>query len=281
MIKKLLLTLLMTTIVTSINSQVKTPASSPFSKIEQKVGLTDVIIEYSRPGVKNRAIFGELVPYDEFWRTGANKNTIVTFSDDVVIDGKNLKKGSYAIFTKPNKNSWEIVFYSDTNNWGTPRKWDDSKVALKTTSKVKNTPIKVETFTISFDNITSNSAIIAFSWENTYVGLKLNTPTEKSVEASISEVMNGPSAGDYYSAAVYYFQNGKNINQAKDWINKAVELTKDEPRFWYLRQQSLILAKSGDKNGAIKAAKASLANAEKAGNTTYVKMNKEFINKTL
>ncbi|WP_093668416.1 DUF2911 domain-containing protein [Tenacibaculum sp. MAR_2009_124] len=278
--KKLLLTMFVAVIATSSNAQVKTPASSPSSKVEQAVGLTDVTVEYSRPGVKGRTIFGDLVPYGKLWRTGANANTKVTFSDDVTIDGKELKKGTYAIFTKPSQSSWEVIFYSDTNNWGTPREWNASKVALTTTVKVQAMPMKIETFTISFDDITNNSAVLGILWENAYVGVKFTTPTDKGVEASINKVMNGPSANDYYSSAVYYLQSGKDIQKAKGWINKAVEITKDKPRFWYLRQQSLILAKAGDKKGAIQAANASLAGAEKAGNADYVKMNKEFLAKT-
>ena len=262
---------------TNINAQLKTPAPSPAAKLEQTVGLTDLSVEYSRPSMKGRAIFGNLVPYGKLWRTGANKNTTGTFSDDVTIDGKTLKKGTYALYTKPGKDSWEVIFYSDANNWGTPQKWDDSKVAVSTTAKVEAMPMKIETFTMSVDNLTNDSAVLGVLWENAYVGVKFNTPTDKAVEKSIAQVMGGPSANDYFSSAVYYLQEGKDINKAKNWINKAVDMTKDQPRFWYLRQQSLILAKAGDKKGAVKAAKASLAGAEKVGNADYVKMNKEFI----
>ncbi|REH50407.1 hypothetical protein C7448_10418 [Tenacibaculum gallaicum] len=275
--KKILLSLFVVAISTNISAQLKTPAPSPAAKLEQTVGLTNVSVEYSRPSMKGRAIFGNLVPFGKVWRTGANKNTIVTFSDDVAIDGKTLKKGTYALYTKPGKDSWEVIFYSDANNWGTPQKWDDSKVAVSTTAKVEAMPMKIETFTMSVDNLTNDSAVLGILWENAYVGVKFNTPTDKAVEKNIAQVMGGPSANDYFSSAVYYLQEGKDINKAKNWINKAVDMTKDQPRFWYLRQQSLILAKAGDKKGAIKAAKASLAGAEKAGNADYVKMNKEFI----
>ncbi|MCF2873081.1 MULTISPECIES: DUF2911 domain-containing protein [unclassified Tenacibaculum] len=277
--KKLLLSLFVVAISANVNAQVKTPAPSPASKLEQQVGLTDVTVEYSRPGMRGRTIFGDLVPYGKVWRTGANQNTKVTFSDDVTIDGKELKKGTYALYTKPNKDSWEVIFYSDANNWGTPRKWDDSKVALSTTAKVEKMPMKIETFTLTIDNIKNSSAVLGMLWENAYVGVKFNTPTDKGVEASIAKIMSGPSAGDYFSSAKYYLDEGKDIQKAKEWINKAVDMTKDRPRFWYLRQQSLILAKAGDKKGAIAAAKASLAGAEKAGNADYVKMNKEFLAK--
>ncbi|CAL2065465.1 DUF2911 domain-containing protein [Tenacibaculum sp. 190524A05c] len=277
--KKILLGLFVASLTLSVNAQIKTPQPSPLSKLEQKVGLTDVTVEYSRPGVKGRKVFGDLVPFGSLWRTGANKNTIVTFSQDVMIGGKKLKKGSYAIFTKPAASSWEVMFYSDTNNWGTPRKWDDSKVALTTTASVVNMPMTVETFTISFDDITNSSAVLGILWENTYAGIKFEVPTDKAVEASIASVMSGPAPNDYYAAASYYMDEGKDVKKAMMWIDKAVDMTKDQPRFWYLRKQSLIHAKAGDKKGAIEAAKASLMHAEKAKNADYVKMNKESLKK--
>ena len=273
--KKLLLILMAFTMAYSVNAQIKTPQPSPFSKIEQKVGLTDVTLEFSRPAMRGRTIFGDLVPYDKLWRTGANANTKITFSDDVVIDGTTLKAGEYAIFTKPGKTAWEVIFYTDASNWGTPRNWDDTKVAAKTTAKVYEMPMEIETFTIGFDDLSNSSAVIGMIWENAYVGVKFEVPTDKSVTASIKKAMSGPGANDYFSAAVYYLQEGKDIDKAKKWIGKAVDMTKDKPRFWYLRQQSLIHAKAGDKSGAIAAAKKSLAGAEKAGNADYVKMNKE------
>lgn len=273
---KKLITLLMVFAVTfTVNAQIETPQPSPSQKMEQKVGLTDVTVEYSRPSMKGRTVFGNLVPYGKLWRTGANQNTMVTFSTDVLIGGKTVKAGSYAIFTTPNKDNWEVVFYSDTNNWGTPQNWDESKVAAKVTAEVYDIPMDIETFTISFDDLTNDSAVLGIMWEKVYVGVKIEVPTDKKVSAAIEKVMNGPSADDYYAAARYYLESGKDINQAVVWMDKAIEMTKDNPRFWWLRQQSLIKAKAGDKKGAIKAAKASLEGAEKAGNADYIKMNKD------
>ena len=103
-----------------INAQVKTPQPSPHSTLTQVVGLTDVTVDYSRPSVKGRTIFGDLVPFGKLWRTGANANTTVTFSDDVVIKGTTLKKGKYALYTTPKADMWEVIFYTDSDNWGTP-----------------------------------------------------------------------------------------------------------------------------------------------------------------
>ncbi|WP_370476531.1 DUF2911 domain-containing protein [Tamlana flava] len=272
--KKLLLILLTFTTVYSVNAQVNTPAPSPFSKVEQKVGLTDITLEYSRPSVKGRTVFGDLVPFGKMWRTGANKNTIITFSTDAVVDGQTLKAGSYALFTKPGEESWEVYFYSDTENWGTPGNWDDSKVAAKTTAKVSPIPFNVETFTLDINSITNNGASLEVIWEKTYIGVPFTLPTADLVQKSIDAALSGPTANDYFSAAVYYSQEGKNLEQAKTWMEKAMSMVK-EPRFWQLRQQSLIYAKLGDKKSAIATAKKSLADAEAAGNADYVKMNKD------
>jgi hypothetical protein len=272
--KKLALFVFAVTLLFSVNAQIETPQPSPFTKIEQKVGLTDVTLEYSRPSMKGRKIFGDLVPYGKMWRTGANKNTMVTFSDDVVVDGTTLKAGSYAIFVTPGESSWDVIFYSDIENWGTPREWDDSKVAAKTTVNTYEMPMAVETWTISIDDLKSNSAQIGFIWENTYVGVKVKVPTDAKVSASIEKTMAGPGAGDYYSAAVYNLTEGKDLDKAQIWMDKAMSMI-ENPGFWQLRQQSLLYAKLGDKKKAIETAKKSLAGAEAAGNADYVKMNKE------
>ncbi|MDO9276111.1 MAG: DUF2911 domain-containing protein [Lutibacter sp.] len=275
MIKNLFMLLAVVGLTSTINAQIKTPQPSPAAKTEQVVGLTDVTVEYSRPGMKGRTIFGDLVPFGEVWRTGANANTKITFSDDVTIGGKELKKGTYAIYTIPNKTSWDVIFYSDATNWGNPEKWDESKVAIKTTAKVLQMPMKIESFTISLDDVNLDSAVIGIMWENTYVGVKFEVPTDKTTMKSIETTLAGPTKNDYYQTATYYHTAGKDLNQALVWIKKAVE--GDNPAFWYLRRMSLIQADMGDKAGAIATAKRSLAAAEKAGNADYVKMNKESI----
>ncbi|MGY3793092.1 DUF2911 domain-containing protein [uncultured Aquimarina sp.] len=270
--KKIVLFVSVALLSLGVKAQVETPQPSPLSKIEQVVGLTDVAIEYSRPSMKGRTIFGNLVPFDKLWRTGANKNTQVTFSDDVKVEGADLKKGTYAIFTKPGKDSWEVIFYSDANNWGTPRQWDDSKVAATVKVKATKIPMNVETFTIMLSDFTMDSALINILWENTEAAIKLEVPTKKKATESIEKIMAGPSANDHYQAAVFYKETG-DIAKAKTHIEKAVAGRADA--FWYHRQHSLILAKSGDKAGAIKAAKTSLQLAEKANNADYVKLNKD------
>ncbi len=255
-------------------AQISTPAASPSQKVEQKVGLTDVTLEYSRPSMKGRKIFGDLVPYDKMWRTGANANTTINFSDDVMIGGSTVKAGKYAIFTKPGAQNWEVYFYGDTNNWGTPEKWDAAKVAAMVKAQVQPMPMNIETFTITIDDITNDSANLAIMWEHSFVVVPIQFMTDKLVTASIENVMSGPSAGDYYNAAVYYLTADKDINKSKMWIDKAIEMS-EKPAFWYYRQKSLIYAKSGDKKGAIAAAEKSLELATEAGNADYIALNKK------
>lgn len=271
-----LITLLLVFTGISIQAQIKAPQPSPTSKIEQAVGLTDVTLEYSRPSMRGRAIFGNLVPFGEKWRNGANANTKITFSTDVVIDGKDLKKGSYAIYSVPNKDAWEIIFYSDATNWGLPQKWDDNKVALKTSVKTETMPFTIETFEMGFDNLAdANQGSLFILWENTLISVKINVPTDAITMKSIEKVFAGPSGNDYFSAASYYYNADKDLNKALNWVNKAVEM--NPKAFWMTRQKSLIQAKMGDKKGAIATANTSLDVAQKAGNNDYVKMNKDSI----
>jgi hypothetical protein len=276
--KKLILLACVGLLTAGMTAQIKTPAASPMQKIEQKVGLTDVTLEYSRPSKKGRAIFGGLVPYGKVWRTGANANTKITFGDAVTIGGKEVKAGTYAVYVRPTTKTWDVMFYNDASNWGTPEKWDDSKVAASVTANVINMPagIIIETFTIGFDDLKGDSANLGIMWDSVYVAVPISFSTDKMVSASIDQVMNGPSAGDYYSAAVYYLESGKDLKKAKTWIDKAIEL-REKPAFWYHRQQSLIYAKAGDKKGAIKAAKTSLKLAKEAKNADYVALNEASI----
>ncbi|MFS4455579.1 DUF2911 domain-containing protein [Maribacter sp. 2304DJ31-5] len=269
---KIVLFLLAIVATLSLEAQINTPAPSPSSKLIQTVGLTEITLDYSRPSMKGRTVFGDLVPYGKLWRTGANAYTKISFDTDVTIADQSVKAGTYSIFTKPGESNWEVFFYTDTQGGGTPRNWDDAKVVAKTTVPVYNMEFPVETFTVSIDNIKNTGANIGFIWEKVYVAVPFGVPTDASVMRNIENVLSGPSAGDYYAAAVYYANEGKDINKAKEWMNKAMSMI-EKPRFWQLRQQSLILAKAGDKKGAIATAKKSLAGAKEAKNDDYIKMN--------
>ena len=274
--KKIILALAVILSSLSSQSQVLTPQSSPKCVINQIVGLTDVEVDYSRPSTKGRNIFGDLVPFGKVWRTGANSNSTISFSEDVVIDGKTLKKGKYALYTLPKVEKWEIIFYSKTDNWGNPEVWNEADVALRATVTPEMLNRNVESFTIDINNLDNNFAHLNLSWEKTLVALKFQVPTQKTAMASIDKVLAGPSGGDYFSAAQYYFQSNADLTKALTYVNKALELKKESP-YWYTKLKSLIQAKLGDKKGAIETAKLSLDAAKLAKNNDYIKMNEDNI----
>jgi hypothetical protein len=179
----------------------------------------------------------------------------------------------------PIADSWDVIFYADTNNWGLPEKYDDKKEVLRTTVKPEFLGRNVETFTIGINNLDNDYGYLEIAWEKTMVAVKFEVPTKQTAIKSIEVAMAGPSANDYFAAAQYYYQSNADQNKALEWMNKAIAQTPagQEVPFFYLRQKSLIQAKLGDKKGAVETAKLSLAAAEKANNSDYVKMNKDSI----
>ncbi|MFT6500430.1 MAG: hypothetical protein ACJASQ_000539 [Crocinitomicaceae bacterium] len=261
----------------SLTAQITAPAPSPAAKVWQTVGLTEVTIDYSRPLKRDRVIFGDLVAYDKMWRTGANKNAMITTSDMLIFGTDTLKAGTYSIFTTPKKGkSWDVYFYTDSENWGTPEKWDDKLVAVKTTATVSTSKTITESFTIAIDNVTMNGAELSFAWDDTKAVVSFAVPTNDAVLASINKVMNGPSAGDYYSAASFYLTQKTELALALKYINNALDMKEKKP-FWYLRKKALIQAEMGDFKGATATAKLSMEAAKDAGNDDYVNSNTKSI----
>jgi hypothetical protein len=261
----------------SSTAQITTPAPSPAAKVWQTVGLTEVTIDYSRPLKRDRVIFGDLVAFDKMWRTGANKNAMITTSEILIFGTDTLKAGTYSIFTTPKKgNSWDVYFYMDTENWGTPGEWDDKLVAVKTTATVSTSKTITESFTIAIDNVTMNGAELSFAWDDTKAVVSFAVPTNDAVMASIDKVMNGPSAGDYYSAASFYLTQKTELELALKYINNSLDMKENKP-FWYLRKKALIQAEMGDFKGATATAKLSMEAAKDEGNDDYVNSNAKSI----
>ncbi|MBK9632487.1 MAG: DUF2911 domain-containing protein [Saprospiraceae bacterium] len=255
-------------------AQIVTPSPSPLAKIEQKFGIGMITLEYSRPSMKNRVVFGDLVPFGKMWRTGANKATKITFSDDVTVEGKALPKGSYAVYSIPGEASWDIIFYSDWDQPGLPRNYDMTKEVLKVSAIPELLTTTIETFTMDFNDIKNDATNLVITWENTSVAIKIKTDLDTKVLQSIDKVLAGPSPNDYYTAARYYFDSGKDLNVALGWIQKS---NSADPQFWKLRTESLILARLERRDEAILVAKRSLELATAAGNEDYIKMNNESI----
>jgi hypothetical protein len=260
---------------TDLAAQIQTPAPSPACKMTQTVGLTEVTLEYSRPGKKGRTIFAAdgLVPFGKMWRTGANAVTKVTFSDDVTVEGAALKAGTYGIITIPTAESWTVNFYThESNSWNS---YTEKTPAASVNVKTGELPFSVESFTMSVGNITTTTADIHLLWDNVMVNVGIEVEVDSKVMAAIEKTLGGPTVGDYYAAGSYYHDSGKDLNKALEYVQKATMV--DEPRFWQVRRESLILADLGRKEEAVKAAKKSLKLAEKAGNADYIKMNKDSI----
>jgi len=256
------------------------PAASPACTLKQRVGLTDIEIIYSRPGVKNRTIFGGIVPYDQVWRTGANQATKISFSTPVKLDGHDIPAGSYALFTIPGKKEWTIILNKNTAQWGAFQY--DSKSDLV---RFRVTPEKlakpVETFTIGINDIRDDSATLNLVWEKTRVPVKLQLDVVSQLEPQIEAALAAPgqkSDGFYFQAATFYYNHNLDLKKALDWVNAGLA---DNPRIAYemLHLKAQILAKQGDKAGAIAAAKQSTALAVKAEGpgSSFVKMNEDLI----
>lgn len=255
-------------------AQVATPSPSPLSTLTQRVGLVDIKVEYSRPSLRGRKMFGENLPYGEIWRTGANACTKVSFSDDVKINGNALAKGTYSLLSIPGPYEWTLMLNKNTSLSGTDG-YKPEEDALRFKVKPEVLSNKVETFTIAVANIREESADIELTFETTKLVINVTMDTENKVLASIKRAMDGPSADSYFQAAVYYLEHNKDANQALEWINKAIE--KGSEYFWVYRQKSLIEAKLGKTADAIKTAERSLAMAKEAKNNDYIRMNERSI----
>lgn len=260
---------------TSLSAQIQTPSASPSAKTETTVGMTDVHVEYSRPGVKGRKIFASdgLVPFGNVWRTGANQATKITFGGDVMVAGKEVKAGSYAILTKPMADMWEVMMFPyESGSWNAYTKMTP---AVTVTAKAQTFPGKVENFTIMFDEYTMNSANLYMMWDKTMVALPIKTNVKEAVMANIDRVMAGPGVNDYYQAASFMGDNGGDKKKALEYINKAVEMSGDSPRYWMVRRQGLLLADLGMKKEAKAAFNRSMGLAKEAGNEDYVRLNQK------
>ena len=264
--------------VSTAAAQLNTPRPSPLGKISQIIGLTEVKIEYSRPGVKGRKIFGGLVPFGEVWRTGANESTTIEFNDPVWFEGNKVDAGKYALFTIPNEKEWTIIISKDIG-WGKNKYTGKNDVAgFKV--KTESLPHSIERFTIEIMDMTNDSANLLLMWDKTSVSVGLKVDTDGKVMTQIEAISKNPKdmkAGTWYRMAGYYFDTNRDLNKALEWVNKACSMNNEA--YWMTRLKSRIQAKMGDYKGAIETAGISLKQAEKAGSKEYVKFNQEAIAK--
>ncbi|MCH7401925.1 DUF2911 domain-containing protein [Belliella kenyensis] len=263
--------------VATVNGQqIDMPQASPAASISQKIGLTDVKIEYSRPSTKGRKIFGELVPYGQVWRAGANAATVIDFSTPVKIEGNKVPAGSYAIYAIPDRNEWTFILSKNTKLWGAVG-YSQEDDFLRFKVKTAKTGQKYETMEIGFTDMTDTGANIVFKWESVKAGFRIETEVDEIVMAQIKKLVidqEPTNPGLYYQAANYYFTNKKDMSKALEWINKSVE---SDPKYWTAHLKAKIELELGKKKEALETAKMSMEMAKEAKNPDYVGLNERLI----
>lgn len=250
-----------------------TPQPSPTQTIKQNFGLSNIELSYSRPGMKGRKIFGDLVPFGKVWRTGANNATTITFADDVTIGGTKVKAGKYGLVTIPEKKSWTIIITKQLDVTS-PAGYKQDQDVVRVEANTMNMGESMENFTMQFANIKANSCELHMMWDKTAVSLPISADVETKVMAQIDQLMNKDNR-PYFGAAMYYMDNGKDLNQALAWFDKAVELQPNA--FWIHHQRANCLAKLGKKDDAKMAAEKSKALATEQKNDDYVKLNEKLL----
>ena len=245
-------------IVVAAQEHIEFPPASQHGRIKQRIGLTDVEIEYSRPNKNGRRIFGGLLPYGKVWRTGANASTKIKFTDAIEFGGKNVPAGEYALYTIPTENKWTIILSKDTKGWGAYEYKSDSD-ALRITVKPETLAVAVETLTIGFGDLKDNSATLYLDWDTTRVSTLLTTNTVEKLNKQIETALKNPESLEprfYYDAASFYYAHDKDLEQARKWIDLAVAKKPNFYSFFYKKAQ--IEAKLGHKTEAVAAAEKSI-----------------------
>ena len=260
---------------TIASAQLKTPAPSPLQTVKQAFALSEITVEYSRPSAKGRTVYGDLVPYGKVWRTGANGATKITFGEDVKLEGTPVAAGTYALYTVPNKDSWEIMLYKDLTLGGNVAEYKTENELLRVKVKPTTTSDKTETFTIDIANMTANTASIELVWEKTRVAIKIEAEIDSKIMKNIEAAMAPEDKRPYFSAARYYYENNKDMNQALTWVNKATEQT--PKAYWVFLLKANIQMKLNDKKGATETAEQVKVLATEDKNDDYVKMAQKII----
>ena len=254
-------------------AQVKIPAPSPAQTVKQAFGLGDITVEYSRPALKGRKLLTDLAPAGKVWRTGANATTKITFTEEVKLEGKTVAAGTYGLYSVPNANSWDIMLYKDLKLAGNVADYKTDDEVLR----IKVKPVKgqfAESFTIAFDNVLPASATMILSWGNIAVPVKITCDIDSRIMASIEKSIASEKPA-YFPAATYYYDNGKDLSKALQWVNKALE--QNPQAFYMMLLKARIELKMGDKKAALQSARKTVELSEAAKNDDYVRMAKALI----
>ncbi len=259
-------------------AQIQMPAPSPTFELKGTVGLAEVKVVYSRPSAREREIAGNLIPYNEVWRTGANASTKITFSEDVLIEGENLPAGEYALYTEFTEEVATVIF-SKNLSWRGAIGYESKDDQLRVDVPVKHPSSHYETFTISFSDFTMNSANLNMKWGHTKAMVNIEAKVDERVMAQIKEqvIDNTPqNAGVYFQAATYYYDTERDSEMALDWVNKAIEGS-PEKQYWVMHLKAKLLVKLNRKSEARTAAEESMELAKSQDNPDYVRLNEKLI----
>jgi hypothetical protein len=262
---------LLTAVLFTDAQQLRTPQPSTTTLVKQDFGLGNIELSYSRPNMKGRKIFGDLVPFDKVWRTGANQATTIAFSDDVTIGDVAIKPGKYGLLTIPGQSEWTIIITKQTDVTG-PVAYKQEMDVVRVKVKPMDLPWSFETFGMSFENVKDNSCELMMAWDKTLVSLPITTDVDSKVMKQIENNIIKDSR-PYFSAAVYYLDNGKDLNQAIAWFDKAIE--QNPKAFWVYYQKARALAKQGKKADAMAVSQKSIELAKEAKNDDYVALNEK------
>lgn len=257
--------------------QIEHPKASPYAKVEQEVGLSKITVTYSRPAVRGRTIFGDLVPFGRIWRVGANESTKFSIDTDMVVLGNKLPKGTYALYAFPDEDAWEVVFHKNTQHWGDGRDaYRPEEDAFRIKIVPETIPYLQENFLIAFDAIVHNQIKMMWIWEHTKVTIPLDVDTDHKMRQQISlQIEENPTAQTYYEAARYLQEQGQDLPIALLYLNKAIELGGDT--YYFHRVKSLVEASLEEYVNAIISAKLSMQLAGQENKDEFVRMNQKNI----
>jgi len=248
------------------------PEASSTQTIMQDFGLGKINITYSRPNVKDRKIFGGIIPYGEVWRTGANSATTITFTEKVVIEGNAVPAGTYSLFSIPERNEWTIILNKKVKQWGA-YSYKQADDFLRFTVKSRRVNEKRETFTMQFVNTTTKATDLYLVWDHTAAIVHMETDDDDKITANIDELMKGDRKPYYFNAIQYYYENNKDVDKALGWV---AEAEKVEPKgSWFKLWESRLLLRKGDRTGAIAAAEAGIKLAKDSNDEEYIRLNQE------
>lgn len=273
---KLFSTLVVFTLTLSVAfaQSLNVPAPSPTQTLKQNFGTSDMSLDYSRPSANGRVVFGNVVAYDKIWRTGANSSTKITFGSDVKVEGKEVKAGTYAIYSVPGKESWEIMLYKDLTIGGNTDKYKAENEALRVKVKPSKVSEKVESFTMNFNGFTATATSLEMVWENTKVAVAITTDVDATVMKNIEKYIINDNR-PFYSAATYYYDNNKDQNLAMEWVSKAIAA--NPKGYWMYLLKAKIAKKLNDKTTATAAATECNKLATEDKDDAYIKMSTDFL----